>query len=93
MPTVTHADVRSAAGAARVEACALRAESRERRRRMRKSAHALARRVLTSKAAFSGLDGGLDGRGLHFRSAWSDLLWSPPDAELDRVLVSHDGEM
>jgi hypothetical protein len=29
---------------------------------------------------------------LHVRSEWSDLEWSPPDAELDHVLVSHDGE-
>ncbi len=35
----------------------------------------------------------LDDRELHVRSEWSDdLVWSPPDAELDHVLVSRDGE-
>ena len=34
----------------------------------------------------------VDDHDLHVRSEWSDLEWSPPDAELDQVLVSHDGE-
>jgi hypothetical protein len=85
----TRASLRSAAGTARSEARLLRAESDERRRRLRASNDAVARRLITCKAAFDDLNG----RELQFRSAWSDLVWRPPGGDLDRVLVSHDGEI
>ncbi|MBV8064743.1 MAG: hypothetical protein JOY73_04410 [Actinobacteria bacterium] len=31
-------------------------------------------------------------RELRFRSTWSELAWQPPDQELFRVLVLHDGD-
>ena len=34
----------------------------------------------------------VDDHEVHVRTEWSDLVWSPPDAELDHVLVSHEGE-
>jgi hypothetical protein len=88
-PMPTDTALRSAAGAARAESRALRAESEARRRMMRRSLDAVERRRGACEVAFSGLDG----RELQFRSPWSDLVWRSPGMELDRVLVSHDGEI
>jgi hypothetical protein len=84
-----HTSLCTAARVARSEARVLRVESGEQRRRLRESLDIVARRLITCRAAFDDLDG----HELQFRSAWSDLMWRPPGGDLDRVLVSHDGEI
>lgn len=82
--------LRTAARAARDDSRRLRDQSSSRRLECRRGLVLAARRRMKVAETYAGLAKTRD-RG--YRSTWSDLQWRMVDRDLDRVLVSHDGEL
>lgn len=85
----SRSELLAAAVCAREVAQSLRTESRARREEVRRGHRLTAHRKRHTATVLEWLE---ETRAMRYRSAWSDLPWQWPDAELDHVLVALDRE-
>jgi hypothetical protein len=88
MVEVRHRLLLEAAGAVRDASRQLRVQSSARVVESRRTIKLARRRHAWAEAMSASVE---RNRGRHYRSAWSDLRWSHA-ADLDRVLIPHDGD-